>query len=466
MRYVRLYNDSLHEQSGLQAPSDLKVCLVLGARLRPDNTLTPILQLRVRLVSILARTCPQWVFYISGCRADTSVIYRTLVEQYHIAEERLVIDSRGFNTFRSIQNMKAYYGLKRFYVLTSSFHIVRALRVAGWLGLEAWGIDISAYEKVKTNHYYWRERLATVKSLLSVIKVRMRIDRMERRLILKGYEWYLSYKEKRADARNGQLMQQMMAHVDETVPPTEYFFVQMLAAGARSGYIQTIGEERLVVMLDRVDCTTVMENALALALCYYNGRATPEDLKDYYRRMHYQNGIVSYATRNHYFTWIMQSAISEGFVERIGPDEPAFPFTGLVDMRPSYMTTNRHLFQDLGLADDEAFRAIMLREQQGVRFTYIPRELLDMPQQSELGVIRDGDLLAVVCDQHSWARGLEIKHLLMAKWQQGCLSFYHVGDHGKGLSPVDAFTYMKDKFTMTGVAVYRVKQSPQDAFTK
>ena len=457
MRYVPLYNDSLHEQSGLQAPSDLKACLVLGARLRPDNTLTPILQLRARLVSILARTYPQWTFYISGCRADTSVIYRTLVEQYHIAEERLVIDSCGYNTFCSIHNMKAYYGLTRFYVLTSSFHIVRALRVAGWLGLEAWGIDISAYEKVKTNHYYWRERLATVKSLVSVILARMHLDGMTRRLILKGYEWYIKYKVKRADARNGQLMQRMMSNVDETLPPTEYFFVQMLALGARPGYTETMGKERLVVLLDRVDCTTVMENALALALCYINGHTTLEHLKDYYRRMHYLDGVVSYATRNHYFTWIMQSAISEGFVERIGPDEPAFPFTGLVDMRPSYMTTNRHLFRDLGLADDETFSAIMRREQQGVRFTYIPRELLNMPQQSELGVICDGDLLAVVCDQHTWARGLEVKHILMAKWQQGRLFFYHVGAEGKGLSPLDAFTYMKDKLTMIGVAVYRLK---------
>ena len=36
-------------------------------------------------------------------------------------------------------------------------------------------------------------------------------------------------------------------------------------------------------------------------------------------------------------------------------------------------------------------RSIALRQQQGVRFTYIPRDLLDMPQDSELGVIRDGD---------------------------------------------------------------------------
>ena len=108
MRFVQLYNDSLREQSGLQAPSDLKACLILGAKLRPDYTLTPILQLRVRLVSILARTYPDWLFYISGCRADTCVIYRTLVEQYHIPEERFVRDSWGYNTFRSIRNMKDY----------------------------------------------------------------------------------------------------------------------------------------------------------------------------------------------------------------------------------------------------------------------------------------------------------------------------------------------------------------------
>ena len=30
-----------------------------------------------------------------------------------------------------------------------------------------------------------------------------------------------------------------------------------------------------------------------------------------------------------------------------------------------------------------------------MRFTYIPRELLNMSQDSELGVIHDGDILAV-----------------------------------------------------------------------
>ena len=89
MRYVKLHHDRL------QAPliENVKVCLVLGAKLRPDNSLSPILQLRVRLVSILANAYPDWTFYISGCRADTSVIYRTLVEEYHIPEERFVLDN-------------------------------------------------------------------------------------------------------------------------------------------------------------------------------------------------------------------------------------------------------------------------------------------------------------------------------------------------------------------------------------
>jgi hypothetical protein len=107
--------------------------------------------------------------------------------------------------------------------------------------------------------------------------------------------------------------------------------------------------------------------------------------------------------------------------------------------------------------DEDNYEAIALRQQQGVHFTYIPRELLSMPQDSELGVIHDGDIMAVVCDQHSWARGVEIKHLLIAKWISGRLHFYHATGNRLELSNMDAYTFMKDKFTMIGVAVYRLK---------
>ena len=225
--------------------------------------------------------------------------------------------------------------------------------------------------------------------------------------------------------------------------------------GISSNSTQPMEEEHLMVSLCHVDCTTMMEDVLSLALCYRDGRTTLADLKDYYRRMHYQDGIISFATRNHYFTWIMQSAIKEGFVECICPNEPTFPFTGLMDMQPSFLTVHKYLYSPQ-MDNDDNRKAIVLRQQQGVCFTYIPRELLDMPQESELGVIHDGDIMAVVCDQHTWARGVEVKHIMIAKWIDGRLHFYHANDDGIGLGSVDAYTYMKDKFTMIGVAIYRL----------
>ena len=452
MRYVKLHHDRL------QAPliEDVKVCLVLGAKLRPGNSLSPILQLRVRLVSILANAYPDWTFYISGCRSDTSVIYRTLVEEYHIPEERCVLDSCGYNTFRSLWDMDLFFKQTRFYILTSSFHIARSVRIARWLGYDAWGIDISDYEKVKANPYYWREQLAALRSLWLVFCIRTSLGRLAKWFLWKRLLHRLRRNEQQFDAQNEQILQRAMKNVDKSMPLTEYFFCQLTEGSIPTSMTQPLDEEHLIVSLSHVDCTTVMEDVLALALCYRDGRTTLADLKDYYRRMHYQNGVITFATRNHYFTWIMQSAIKEGFVERISPDEPAFPFTGVQDMQPSYMTRNKYLFRPQ-MENKDNYEAIALRQQQGVRFTYIPRELLNMPQNSELGVIRDGDILAVVCDQHSWARGVEIKHLLIAKWLDGRLHFYHASGDGLGLADMDAYTYMKDKFTMIGVAVYRLK---------
>jgi len=458
MRYVKLHNDKLQGLKGSQLPEGVKVCLVLGAKLRPDNSLSPILQLRVKLVSILANAYPDWMFYISGCSADTTMIYRTLVEEYHIAEERFVVDSCGYNTFRSVWNMRNYYQQSRFYVLTSSFHITRALRIAGWMDYQAWGIDISDYEQVKENPYFWREQLAALRSLWLVFCMRTPVGRIARWFSWKRLCRRLRRNEQQFDAQNEQILQRAMTNVDQSMPLTEYFFHQLMEGGICSEFTQPMEEEHLIVSLSQVDCTTVIEDVLALALCYRDGRSTLADLKDYYQRMHYQNGVISFATRNHYFTWIMQSAIKDGFVELISPNEPAFPFTGVIDIQPSYMTRNKHLFTPQ-MENEENYKAIALRQQQRVHFTYIPRELLNMPQDSELGVIRDGDILAVACDQHSWARGVEIKHLLIAKWMEGRLHFYHATTNGLGLAGMDAYTYMRDKLTMIGVAVYRFKDN-------
>ena len=49
---------------------------------------------------------------------------------------------------------------------------------------------------------------------------------------------------------------------------TEYFFRQLMEGGIATSMTQPQEEEHLIVSLSHVDCTTVMEDVLALALCY------------------------------------------------------------------------------------------------------------------------------------------------------------------------------------------------------
>ena len=244
MRCVRLHNDRLQGLKGGQVPEGMKVCLVLGAKLRPDNSLSPILQLRVRLVSILANAYPDWTFYISGCRADTSVIYRTLVEEYHIPEERFVLDSCGYNTFRSLWDMDLFFKQTRFYILTSSFHIARSVRIARWLGYDAWGIDISDYEKVKTNHYYWREQLAALRSLWLVFCVRTPLGRISTSFFHNRLLRRLRRNEQQFDAQNEQILQRAMKNVGGSVDAADRIFLPPTDGGWHCNIIDTADGRR------------------------------------------------------------------------------------------------------------------------------------------------------------------------------------------------------------------------------
>lgn len=79
--------------------------------------------------------------------------------------------------------------------------------------------------------------------------------------------------------------------------------------------------ERLVVNLRQLDCTTYVENVIALYLCIKNGKTTFRDFCNYLRNIRYENGIVTYPTRLHYFSyWIEQNTLT-GIVREIVPQD-------------------------------------------------------------------------------------------------------------------------------------------------
>lgn len=97
-------------------------------------------------------------------------------------------------------------------------------------------------------------------------------------------------------------------------------------------------EEQLVVNLRQFDCTTLVETVLALSECMK--RKTP-DFTHFCKELaliRYRDGIVSYPTRQHYFTyWVNQNVRKRLVTDLQGPVPP---FTAKQLVSVNYMTTH------------------------------------------------------------------------------------------------------------------------------
>ena len=77
-------------------------------------------------------------------------------------------------------------------------------------------------------------------------------------------------------------------------------------------------EEQLIVNLHQLDCTTYVENVLALTLCTENKKQpTFLDFCYYLRMLRYEDGKIGYPTRLHYFTHWISNNNKLGFVYEI-----------------------------------------------------------------------------------------------------------------------------------------------------
>ncbi len=66
------------------------------------------------------------------------------------------------------------------------------------------------------------------------------------------------------------------------------------------------GDEQLVINLTGLDCTTFLENSLALARCIKKGTTSFEDYLEELQFIRYRDGVIDgYTSRLHYFSdWI------------------------------------------------------------------------------------------------------------------------------------------------------------------
>ncbi|MBR3494303.1 MAG: YdcF family protein [Clostridia bacterium] len=149
---------------------DYGAIVVLGAQVKPDGT--PNIQLQWRLDAALEawKKTPCWIV-VCGAQgfnepAPEGEVMRTYLMAHGVPEEQILVDVESFNTRENLRNAAQLLegkDVSRVCVVTSDYHVPRALALAEDEGFEACGIPsptLGGWWLVK-NHA--REAIAWIK---------------------------------------------------------------------------------------------------------------------------------------------------------------------------------------------------------------------------------------------------------------------------------------------------------------
>lgn len=238
----------------------------------------------------------------------------------------------------------------------------------------------------------------------------------------------------------------------KTMPSYMLFFARELKGLPYVGKtLEKNKTERLVVNLRQLDCTTYVETVLALARSMEQGKPTFSNYCNNLRLIRYKDGIVSYPTRQHYFTYWIRQNCKKGIVKDIQGPNP--PFSVRQTVKANYMTT--HLNQYPMLKDKPQWVkeiGAMEKSITGLRPSYIPKSAVNNTSLLRK-TIHDGDIIAIVTKK----AGLEISHLGIAAWHKDGLhmlnasSLYHKVVEDNNLLK----TYLYNQKSGLGIRVVR-----------
>lgn len=140
--------------------------LVLGASVTGDREPSPVLRERLQTALDLYRARKVSWFLLSGDNRshdynEPQAMRRWLLRQ-GVPPTAIVSDYAGRRTWDSLRRAQAVFGVQRIVIVTTGFHLPRALFIARCLELEAYGVPASAREVgLPTRATFWvREHLA------------------------------------------------------------------------------------------------------------------------------------------------------------------------------------------------------------------------------------------------------------------------------------------------------------------
>ena len=214
-------------------------------------------------------------------------------------------------------------------------------------------------------------------------------------------------------------------------------------------------EETLIVNLRQFDCTTFVENCLALSRCMQYPNPDMDYFERILRQIRYRNGhIDGYTSRLHYTSdWIYDN-VRKGILEDITHALGGHRY------KPKVFFMSKNTDRYPALKKDAEEMKKMREIESGINsrnnYFYIPqKEILE--RQSR---IKNGD---IICFTTS-VPGLDISHIGIAYWYKNQLTFVHASSKEKKviINPESLTDYCEKIKTNTGIIVLRANNFISD----
>jgi hypothetical protein len=168
--------------------------------------------------------------------------------------------------------------------------------------------------------------------------------------------------------------------------------------------LETDGDEQLVINLLGLDCTTFVENVLALSRCVKEKQTSFEDYSEELQFIRYRDGIINgYPSRLHYFSDWIYNNVSKGIVEDITEQ-----IVGkAIQFKLNFMSTHPESYKQLNENPDLIPQIKIQEEEISSRiYYYIPKDEVELKEK----FINEGDIIAIT----TTVEGLDIGHLGIA----------------------------------------------------
>jgi vancomycin permeability regulator SanA len=170
LRFPAYARGRVYSEGG--APDFGAPALILGAGVFSDGEPTLILEGRLRTALALYRSGKVRWFLVSGDNRtpkynEPQAMKKWLLKQ-GVPPDRIVNDFAGRRTYDSLKRARRVFGLNRLVIVTSDFHLPRALFLADKVGLVAWGVPASTEDRPLSSRisFWTRESIARHRAML------------------------------------------------------------------------------------------------------------------------------------------------------------------------------------------------------------------------------------------------------------------------------------------------------------